>query len=411
MDTTKYIKVQITWKDANNANFQNGSSTTVAGTYTCTAVDTVRGCKATKSVTFYQNTIIPVANAGSDLVLNSCIKDTVLLVGVLGNTNVNPKWTTTNGFIIGAPSNTTIKTNKAGVYTFTVQHPTSFCLGKDDMNVTAKESPLASDAGADQQICGDSVVLTANNVNGIWTVKNGATSTQIITANNYKTIVKNLGLGDSKFIWTSILGTCKTEDEVRVKSVQAKAFAAIADSYTVQQVFGVFKGSVIINDKYSGPITTKLMDKPAQGTLTMGTKGMFEYTAPSDQYIGTNIFSYILCSETCPDYCSEGFGTIEVLPANTTVSDTIPFVNVFSPNGDGINDLFVIPGIENLDFVEMTVVNRWGDIVFEASPYRNNWDGRWKHGLLPEGTYYYIMRTGQEYTKRKVYKGTVTIIK
>jgi gliding motility-associated-like protein/uncharacterized repeat protein (TIGR01451 family) len=72
----------------------------------------------------------------------------------------------------------------------------------------------------------------------------------------------------------------------------------------------------------------------------------------------------------------------------------------FSPNGDGINDLFVIRGINNYPDNTFLIFNRWGDKVSEASPYINNWDGRSSRGVrvgeneLPVGTYFYILDLG-----------------
>ena len=72
----------------------------------------------------------------------------------------------------------------------------------------------------------------------------------------------------------------------------------------------------------------------------------------------------------------------------------------FSPNGDGINDVFVIRGIENYPDNTIIIFNRWGNKVFEASPYQNIWNGRSTKGLrvggneLPIGTYFYLLDLG-----------------
>lgn len=75
--------------------------------------------------------------------------------------------------------------------------------------------------------------------------------------------------------------------------------------------------------------------------------------------------------------------------------------NVITPNGDGINDRFVIDNIE-LQPWNLTVVNRWGRIVYEAEPYRNDWQG----GGLPGGTYYYRLWSRE---LRRSIKGWITI--
>ncbi|MGQ9847676.1 MAG: gliding motility-associated C-terminal domain-containing protein, partial [Bacteroidales bacterium] len=64
----------------------------------------------------------------------------------------------------------------------------------------------------------------------------------------------------------------------------------------------------------------------------------------------------------------------------------------FSPNGDGVNDLFVIQGIEPDDMFKLTIFNRWGNVVYEKIPYRNEWDGKDKNNnQLPDDTYFYIL--------------------
>jgi len=78
-----------------------------------------------------------------------------------------------------------------------------------------------------------------------------------------------------------------------------------------------------------------------------------------------------------------------------------PFIpQGFSPNGNGQNDVFVITGLEKYPNHKFTIYNRWGDKVFEAAPYNNDWDGTNKFGVtvggdqLPVGTYFYIFETG-----------------
>jgi len=61
--------------------------------------------------------------------------------------------------------------------------------------------------------------------------------------------------------------------------------------------------------------------------------------------------------------------------------------NIFTPNGDGINDKFEIKGIEYYDHPIMKICNRWGDEVYINTNYQRDtfWDGNG----LNEGTYYF----------------------
>lgn len=76
--------------------------------------------------------------------------------------------------------------------------------------------------------------------------------------------------------------------------------------------------------------------------------------------------------------------------------------NVFTPNGDHANEIFVIENIENHDW-NLEVFNRWGRRVYSDRAYRNNWDGR----QLENGVYYYVLRSSQ---LNKEKKGWVQIL-
>jgi gliding motility-associated-like protein len=84
--------------------------------------------------------------------------------------------------------------------------------------------------------------------------------------------------------------------------------------------------------------------------------------------------------------------------------------NVFTPNGDGIHDTYVIPWAEEIsEPIHFSVFNQWGDLVYEHASYDNSWDGAPNRGVvvgneLPVGTYYYrIEIKGAQVTARQGY--------
>jgi gliding motility-associated-like protein len=83
-----------------------------------------------------------------------------------------------------------------------------------------------------------------------------------------------------------------------------------------------------------------------------------------------------------------------------------------SPNGDGFNDVFVIHGLDIFADNSLKVFNRWGDEVYAVSEYKNDWGGINKNGdLLPDGTYFVILKVKTATDEEKTLTGYVDIRK
>lgn len=72
--------------------------------------------------------------------------------------------------------------------------------------------------------------------------------------------------------------------------------------------------------------------------------------------------------------------------------------NLFTPNGDGINEVFVIEGLSRFPNSKLQIYNRWGNLIHEKINYQNDWDGIATSGLtingskkVPTGTYFYTI--------------------
>lgn len=57
------------------------------------------------------------------------------------------------------------------------------------------------------------------------------------------------------------------------------------------------------------------------------------------------------------------------------------------------------------------ILNRWGDQVFNATPYQQDWTGRWKGEPLPAGTYYYLINVKNSQGEEANFDGPLTIIR
>lgn len=84
----------------------------------------------------------------------------------------------------------------------------------------------------------------------------------------------------------------------------------------------------------------------------------------------------------------------------------------FSPNGDGINDVFEVYGPLDIEQVtSLTVYSRWGDVVFERNDGEGKWDGRQKKGTAQNGLYIYKAEIRLRDGRQHVLTGQVVVVR
>jgi gliding motility-associated-like protein len=72
----------------------------------------------------------------------------------------------------------------------------------------------------------------------------------------------------------------------------------------------------------------------------------------------------------------------------------ISIPNTFTPNGDGINDVWDIKYLYLYHYASVKIYNRYGSLLFQSKGYDEPWDGRYKGQVVPTGTYYYVINMG-----------------
>jgi gliding motility-associated-like protein len=106
-----------------------------------------------------------------------------------------------------------------------------------------------------------------------------------------------------------------------------------------------------------------------------------------------------------------GVGFSQICVVNNLCGNPLIYVpNTFTPNGDGLNDIFYVRGF-NIDEVEMIIFNRWGQKIFGTRELTKGWDGSFEGGFAPSDVYGYYLKvscvSGGEYEQ----KGNVTVIR
>jgi large repetitive protein len=97
-------------------------------------------------------------------------------------------------------------------------------------------------------------------------------------------------------------------------------------------------------------------------------------------------------------------GCIDSDTVTITVKDVgeLKIANMITPNGDAYNDTWIIePPVRP----EVFVFNSSGKEIFSSFSYDNLWSGTFNGAVLPDGTYFYIVKSGG-----KVYKGALTVL-
>lgn len=175
----------------------------------------------------------------------------------------------------------------------------------------------------------------------------------------------------------------------------------------------VVEGDLLIQETVTNTTCPYSADGAIEVTVIGGTEPYayvwdVGFTTSSLLNIPKGIYSLTVTDQSD---CS-GSKTIAVELDSTGAADCddIAVYDVFSPNGDGVNDVWVIDGLDAFTGNQLQIFNRWGSVVYEAKPYLNDWKGVSDDGdALATSTYYYILKLND--TNNSVFSGTITLVR
>jgi len=149
------------------------------------------------------------------------------------------------------------------------------------------------------------------------------------------------------------------------------------------------------------PVTTTIASS-AGGTATVDSTGKVNYT-PKPGFFGTDTIKIVRCDNL--GNCVTSIFIVKVEEVVSAIS------NYFSPNGDGINDVWNLDGLLNrYPKAKAIIYNRWGNVVWRSTgPYgkstsgTNIWYGQHEGGKdnVPDGVYYYLLDLEDEFKTTK----------
>lgn len=187
---------------------------------------------------------------------------------------------------------------------------------------------------------------------------------------------------------TSTLGTCISQQPVTVTVFPATTINAGPDA------------TILAGDVYT-----------MQGS---GSAGTYLWT-PSTGLSATNILNPNASPATTTTYTLTNTNSQGCFATDNVIITVIPYcvkpMEAFTPNGDGINDRWLVTNGNCVTNITAQVFNRYGAKVFESNDYKNNWDGTYKGKPLPDGTYYYIITFRLLNGKKELLKGNLTILR
>lgn len=365
LPTTSTNGITGTWSGA--------VSTATAGTFNFTFTPTPPTCNNTAQISVTIDPI-PVVDAGN---YTSVCRDAAA-IPLAGS----PAGGTFSGTGVTGNSFSPAQGTQTITYTYTDGNG---CTNTDNQLITIFNLPTVN-GGNDITICeGQSVTLSGSGAFAYdWS--NGVFNGQTFTP----------GVGSVTYTVTGAdANGCIDTDNVTV---------TVVDMPTAEVIPDVTSGLPVLTVNFLNNSSVTTTYNWNYGNGIIGTSTNLNSTTSSYESPGTYTVVLTATNGTCTDY-----DTVQIIVLEFP-EPIIDVPNVFSPNNDAANDFFFLD-TEHTSNIQYIIVNRWGNLIFEADGVNPLWDGTSKGTPVEEGVYFYKYEVtginGQLYTGH----GNVTLIR
>ncbi|MFT6843984.1 MAG: gliding motility-associated-like protein, partial [Flavobacteriales bacterium] len=300
-----------------------------------------------------------------------------VLFGAVIIDDVNMATTTANGVV---PEDVTLK--------WTISN--EVCESTVEKTISFYGTTPQAYAGADLVVCESLINLNALSPlkgSGTWDIIQGEGLSADWSLDT--TEISALELGTTKLTWTVLLGTCPVTLDTMEISYELGPEIILPEMYVTQPGIAVSLVAKVIDAidiTWSPPGGLTNLKTPVT-TATVYESTSFTITAVDENG----------CS-------ASNTTTVETSNLST---NTIVQVNLFSPNGDGVNDYWTINKQSIATGCAVQIYDRYGVVVFSSSNYANEWDGTKDGQQLPEGTYYYSISCENNQSEQ----GAITLLR
>jgi gliding motility-associated-like protein len=202
-------------------------------------------------------------------------------------------------------------------------------------------------------------------------------------------IIVDPQVGTTQYVLVATVGPCVATDTVTVIVHPLPVIDAGPDISIVLGTGQTIGGSP------TGPAGSSFVWTPSEGVNNASLAN------PIASPVETTVF-YVTANDIN--------GCTSTDSVKVTVIPRILFSDGLTPNGDGLNDFWIIDNVDFFPKIVVEVYNRWGELLFKSAPgYPSPWDGKYNGQDLPVGSYYYIINLHDE--RFEPVTGPITIMR
>ncbi|CAA6807771.1 MAG: internalin, putative [uncultured Aureispira sp.] len=362
-----------------------------AGSYIVTVTDATSGCSSIGDTTLVQPTLSASFTAQNDPSCNLS-NGSITAAGSVVN---GPNGPFTYLWSDGQTGATATALNAGTAYTCDVTYQgCTVTVGPLTMNSSTLQIAITD---KDDIICNGDLSSYAN-----VTLMTGDSATTTYLWSNGATTQNISGMAAGTYTVTATSGSCAVTQSITVVDISLGVNAWVGA--TGQQTATIQVNDIIpinggVTTNHANPVYTWTQSNPSIVTITDSTVNATDATGNPGN--GSTVLTFTATAGPC-----SATGSVEI-----TVESYMGMATAFTPNGDGINDLFQPAGLQMSDkVIQFKIYNRWGQLIYNDN-INHFWDGTYQGVPQPQDIYIYVFEYIPSVGNPILIRGEFTLIR